>query len=227
MRKPALTLLLVPLLVLAQLQPLQSMLGSAPARADEAATTPTAVSPPTSVTPSDASPEKPGTHAASSRLTQLTQEDQEALAKGPIPTGRYIAGGIVGTAVVGFGVGQAIQGRYGDTGWIFTVGEVASTAVLVVGVTQSTFNCTDATSNNPFVFTPVCNVSISPVFWVGLGALVGFRVWEIIDLWLGPHRQNAAYRRAKAKQGGVEGSWSPFVAPASNDSLALGLQYRF
>lgn len=183
------------------------------------------VSPTLSARADDAAPAAPA--ASNPHPATLSEDDQEALAKGEIPIPRYVAGGVVGTAIVGFGVGQAIQGRYRDTGWIFTTTEAASVVVLAIGVAQSTFSCADNTS--PYQFVPTCNANIAPLFWVGLASLVGFRIWEIVDLWVGPPRQNRAYRRAKAKSGslGYDDSWTPFVAPTNSNSMAMGLQYHF
>src|SRR5215211_7901978 len=53
---------------------------------------------------------------------QLTDDEQELLDKGYITPGKYVGGGITATAL-GWGIGHAIQGRWLDRGWIFTLGE--------------------------------------------------------------------------------------------------------
>src|SRR5690606_27430608 len=58
----------------------------------------------------------------------LTMEERELLARGEIDAGPHIAGGVV-SMFIGFGAGHAVQGRFGDTGWIFLVGEVGSILV--------------------------------------------------------------------------------------------------
>src|SRR6478735_7677733 len=45
---------------------------------------------------------------------QLSRDDAELLQKGEITDTQH-AGGVVANVLFGFGVGQAIQGRYGDT----------------------------------------------------------------------------------------------------------------
>ena len=47
--------------------------------------------------------------------------------------GQYVGGGIA-SIFLPFGIGQAIQGRYKETGWIFTVSELASNVLVASGV---------------------------------------------------------------------------------------------
>jgi len=63
----------------------------------------------------------------------LTPEETEILAARSDRASSYIVGGLIDTFVIPFGVGQAIEGRYGDTGWIFTVSELASLGVIIAG----------------------------------------------------------------------------------------------
>lgn len=65
----------------------------------------------------------------------LSPEDQDVLARGEISTGRYILGGVL-SIWPGLGIGQAVQLRYRDRGWIFTVGELGSATVAIVGLAQ-------------------------------------------------------------------------------------------
>lgn len=63
--------------------------------------------------------------------------------------------------------------------------------------------------------------------------LLGFHIWEVIDVWTYPSRHNRDYRAAKAKaEGGVSGFHSPKLLPfVAFDSLTptygLALDFRF
>lgn len=80
---------------------------------------------------------------------------------------RFIAGGIVGT-FIGFGSGHAIENRYEQKGWIFT----ASEGICVVALLAS------------YILPLPAPVSFSLNLGGSFGFL-GFRVWEIVDLWTG------------------------------------------
>src|SRR5687767_6234918 len=71
---------------------------------------------------------------------QLTLDEQYLLETGFISDGQWL-GGAVANWFVGFGVGQAIQGRWSDRGWIFTVGEGVSIVALIYGATQFVTDC--------------------------------------------------------------------------------------
>jgi hypothetical protein len=164
---------------------------------------------------------------ASTAPSSLTEEDREALEKGMVSSEVYAIGGIVGTFIVPFGVGQAIHGRYLDTGWIFTVGELGSLGLAVAGVLDQ--KCTPQTVNLGFGTTSyeTCTFDTTK-FWIGFGAYLGFRIWELLDLWIAPARQNEAYRRAEGKKAAAERRTSYFLAPTSQgNALAAGFQLRF
>src|SRR5687767_4797890 len=55
------------------------------------------------------------------------------IGKVPVPTGKYITGGIL-ASTVGFGIGHGVQGRYGDKGWIYTATEAGGLALMLAGV---------------------------------------------------------------------------------------------
>jgi hypothetical protein len=88
----------------------------------------------------------------------------------PVVMGKYIAGGVVGSAV-GFGIGHAIQGRYGERGWIFSVTE----GVGALLATSSLLSCMGYQSNQ-------CNSSTGST---GLAIFMGFHIWEVVDVWTG------------------------------------------
>lgn len=91
--------------------------------------------------------------------------------KVPVATGKYITGGVLGSTI-GFGIGHAVQGRYEDKGWIFTATESAGLVLLIAGCSSTKRNSDgDKECSNPGLSA------------VGLITLIGFHVWEIVDIW--------------------------------------------
>jgi len=113
---------------------------------------------------------------------ELTEEQQDLLARGEIPKGKWIAGGIV-AYVVGFGIGHAVQDRYSDRGWIFTVGEVGSLASIVYGFSVLTRDVESGRWERGGGYI--------------VGGIIGmaaFRVWEVVDAWVAPPLHNKKVR---------------------------------
>jgi hypothetical protein len=135
----------------------------------------------------------------------LTHEEHELLARGEIDSGAHIAGGLVG-AFFGLGIGHAVQGRFGEKGWIFLVGEVGSMIVLV----SAFASCVDELS---------CERQSG---WIlaGFAGLVGFRIWELIDVWVGPATHNNRVRAARAKAYGAH--YGLYVAPPLSSDGGTG-----
>lgn len=148
----------------------------------------------------------------------LSEADRQILARGEMSTTRYVLGGVLGTYPLGFGIGHAIQGRYSEKGWIFTVGELSSIAVLAAGL-GSCFG--DALSSND----GDCNTGGGLVF-LGAFGFVGFRVWEIVDLWATPLEQDRRYRELKSRLPVSEVTFEPGFVPLAGGG-ALGLRVTF
>ena len=105
--------------------------------------------------------------------------------EGGTPKGKYIAGGIVGTAV-GFGIGHAIVGEYGSIGWVFTLTESASFLAILVGyglIVADAVDCVDSYSSTCSESTPAAGLAL---VYGGALAMSGFHVWEVIDIWTRP-----------------------------------------
>jgi hypothetical protein len=129
-------------------------------------------------------------------LNGLSTDEIAVYQHGEIGTGALIGGGLLGT-LVGLGTGHIVYGKYGSKGWIFTVGELGSVAVMVAGATSS-MNCLfDAKAS--------CSNSLAALMF-GEIAYFGFRIWEIIDVWTLPSGHNTEYRALKAR---VEGAGGP------------------
>lgn len=142
----------------------------------------------------------------------LTAEERELVAEGEIEPPAHIIGGALGT-FVGLGLGHAVQGRWDDKGWIFTVGEIASFSLILIALGDCGFesNCEDE----------------AQTAWFGLIALVGFRIWETFDVWLAPPSHNRDVRAARMKAGIP--SYGLYLAPplTRDDGGVAGLTWRF
>ncbi|MBL7714388.1 MAG: hypothetical protein JNL01_02905 [Bdellovibrionales bacterium] len=144
------------------------------------------------------------------------ETDEEILQVGEISDGSYFAGGAMGT-LVGLGIGHAIQGRFKTKGFIFLIGELGGTALLFSGTMRCLFQDSSCMDNS----LPV---------QLGSLALVGFRLWEVIDVWITPPGMNARYKELKTKETmktsfGLIPSYS--TAARKVDGIGLGVTFRF
>jgi hypothetical protein len=151
----------------------------------------------------------------------LSADDQRILARGEITQGEHFGGVLVGF-FLGFGSGQAVQGRWSDTGWIFTVGEAASVAAIMVGIGDIFQDCIDSTCHD--------DNENGGLFAVGIIGLVGFRVWEIVDSVAGPSSHNRKLHDIQMRMGYSQPGYysiAPFVAPTHGGGGIAGVTFRF
>ena len=143
-------------------------------------------------------------------LSLLTQASD-----GSIGTGRYIAGGVL-SIYPGFGIGHAVQGRYLQKGWIFTVGEVASAYVVLDGLGKC--GLTAAIYNNG-----TCSGTENIV--AGVAVFLGFKIWEIIDAWSGSNHQ----KKNDEKQNSTNTQPMDIfpLLEARSDGVIAGVNIRF
>ncbi|MFT3699752.1 MAG: hypothetical protein QM831_41780 [Kofleriaceae bacterium] len=144
---------------------------------------------------------------------QLTTDDLEAIHDGYISQVQVGVG--AGAAIfLGFGVGQAVEGRWLKTGWIMTVGETASLMTFLVAIAPSFGDCFDD-----------CRRTSQTRAVLGLGSLAifgGLRIWEVVDSISGPMQQNRRYLAARARHPDF------YVNPVSQgDGAVVGLAMRF
>lgn len=155
---------------------------------------------------------------------QLTADEADILRRGPITDGAHIGGGVV-SLMVGFGVGQAIQGRWSDTGWIFTVGEIGSTALIIYGFTRVFGDCFETDGNG------ACADSNSggTALLVGALALTGFRIWEVVDAFAGPASYNRRYKDIQMRASGyAPPQWGIYSARSMDRQATItGLELKF
>ncbi|HLL21334.1 MAG TPA: hypothetical protein VK427_04340 [Kofleriaceae bacterium] len=153
----------------------------------------------------------------------LTPEEHDLLMQGEISDGAHLGGGVA-AVFLGFGTGQAIQGRWSDTGWIFTLGESASLVALIAGAARAWDDCA-----NEFDSSVDCDHSDGPPLMLvgGLG-LVVFRVWEIVDAFGGPATHNRRVRALQFRMGmPVRVGAEPFVGKTRDGGMTAGLTLRF
>lgn len=153
---------------------------------------------------------------------QLTAEEQALLSSGEISDNQYY-GGAIASLFFGLGIGQAVQGRWVDTGWIFTVGEVASMTALIVGIGRSLGACgfPDET----------CNTHAGESLMIGgLVGLAVFRIWEVVDAFSAPPKHNQRVRALKLRLG-IQPSYAKTITPYVNKTHdgggTAGLTFRF
>ena len=135
--------------------------------------------------------------AKKSDLDGLTTDEIEIYQHGEIGTGSLVGGGLLGT-FVGFGTGHIVYGKYASKGWIFTLGEAVSLGIVVAGAVSTLTNCSFGDKNG-------CSKG-SGLMTFGSFAFLGFRIWEIIDVWTIPGFHNSKYRAIKARVDGTADS---------------------
>jgi hypothetical protein len=153
---------------------------------------------------------------------QLTVDEQWLLSRGYISDGQHIAGGI-GALFFGFGVGQMIQGRWSEKGWIFTIGESVAFGAMMYGIFAAIDDCFDYESS--------CNNDDRYAGMIIMGAL-GFgvlRIWETVDAFVAPASHNEQVRALHLRLGMPVASrrLMPFVAPRGDDGGIAGVGFRF
>ncbi|MEO8707386.1 MAG: hypothetical protein ABI867_45585 [Kofleriaceae bacterium] len=160
---------------------------------------------------------------------QLTAEDQALLAEGEITDGQHVGGAVAGL-FFGFGIGQAVQGRWSDTGWIFTLGEAASITAMVIGAVKS-FDCIDSNDTIGGSSSGCSNASGSGLLIGGFVGFMVFRVWEVVDAFGGPPKHNRRVRELKMRLGIPQPIYSqrltPYVNKARDGGGVAGLSLRF
>lgn len=149
---------------------------------------------------------------------QLSEEQQALLARGEIPLGAYITGGILSYAL-GFGIGHAVQGRWREGGWIFTAGEVASVTAIIFGASEA--NRYDRAY--PSSEYEGQNRRGQKYMVAGIVGLIGFRVWGVIDAWVAPPIHNRKVRALKQQLGLTPPSYSFYLAPPQGSSGSGGV----
>jgi len=150
----------------------------------------------------------------------LTADEEQLLDEGMI-TGDRIAGGVVLSIFVPFGAGQAVEGRWGNTGYLFAVGDALWISGLVGIVANHGQDCGELSTH--------CN---------GWDKLVPFdillmtvvKTLEIVDASVGPGKHNRRVKAVRSKLGQPlddEARVIPFIVPTDHSGGVAGVSFRF
>ncbi len=145
----------------------------------------------------------------------LDAEEQRALARGEYSIGERV-GGAFAAGLLGFGAGQAIQGRWFDDGLLFTAGESATLTVGIVGLVL----CPD----------DGCSGVSQALAVTGFVGFAGIRMWGFFDAILVPGAHNKRLPSLRRRAGIPEYArgLSPYVVPAAKgEGATVGLTLRF
>lgn len=85
-------------------------------------------------------------------------------------------------SIAGFGIGHALQGRYLDEGWKWTLGEIAAWSLLFGTAKNCQVNSQDSEFKNHCQAEPVMLLSF-----------LAFRIWQGYDLWSYANRSARIY----------------------------------
>lgn len=161
---------------------------------------------------------------------QLSFEDRALLARGEISDGEMI-GGIAANFLFGFGIGQAVQGRWSEKGWIFTLGEGASIGLMIYGLVRAIEETDVATGDPRPLRVATANADAGATMaLVGLVGYLGFHVWSLVDAATGPADHNRRVRELRMRLGmplPMYTKVTPYVAPTTNGGGVAGLTLRF
>jgi hypothetical protein len=154
---------------------------------------------------------------------QLTPEEHELLLDGEISDGEQFGGGLA-ALFIGFGSGQAIQGRWSDTGWIFTLGETASFVAMIAGAIRVVETC----GSEHDVETDCSSAEGGPLLIAGALGITVFRIWGTVDAFSGPVSHNRRVRELKYRLGmPVQVGWKPFLQRTRDGGATAGLTLSF
>jgi len=156
---------------------------------------------------------------------QLTLDERYLLERGFISDGEWIGGGLV-NVFFGFGIGQAIQGRWSERGWIFTLGQGVSGVAFMYGFVRWFGDCFQPDTG--------CDDN-STGFGLMMAGMVGmtvFYVWGAIDAFAVPPEHNRKVRALRMRLGmpvPMYARLAPYVTSPKGDTGGAvgGLTIRF
>lgn len=164
---------------------------------------------------------------------QLTVDEQWLLQRGFITDGEHLGGGLA-ALFVGFGVGQAVQGRWSRKGYIFTIGEGVSIGIMIYGVFSFVDKCATDPNQDPYANNTTCDRAFSHGFGLMLGGMLAlsvFRIWETVDAFVAPPQHNRELLELRTRLGMPTPMYSrarPFVAPTPDGGGGMaGVALRF
>ncbi len=158
-------------------------------------------------------------YAYNTEVSQISGNDRGIIEKGDIGPGQVI-GGTLAAGFIGFGVGQGIEGRYGERGWIFTVADSVSSMAMFTGLLAIAGGSSER-SHDQVAYGLALG---------GAAVYLGSRVWQIIDAAVAPAAHNERYRAALARNAGYvrEAKVVPYLVPTERGGGGVaGISMRF
>jgi len=154
---------------------------------------------------------------------QLTVDEQWLLQRGFISDGETFGGGAV-ALFFGMGLGQVIQGRWSQKGYIFTFGDIGSGVLMTWGMVGLLGDCFEGCSQQR-------EDRYATMLVVGLIAGGVFRIWEIYDAFSGPGEHNRSLMALRSRLGmpPMYSRLAPYVAPnhSGEGGGTAGVSFRF
>lgn len=156
---------------------------------------------------------------------QITAEEAALLQRGEIDDGSHLLG-VAASIFVGFGAGQAVEGRWHTKGYIFTFGETIALTGIIAGVidiseAQRAGGQTERSREDRGTTLLV-------------GGLIGFsvlRFWEMGDAIIAPSSHNMRVRALRERIGPnqpvVVGTHVVPYVGHSHDATTAGVAFRF
>ena len=147
----------------------------------------------------------------------LTADEERLLDEGLISNDR-IGAGVVLSALLPFGAGQAAEGRWSSTGYLFAIADAASIAVFITTIHERPMPCGD--------------VGFCPDTWrpVTIMMLLSVRVLEIVDASVAPGVHNRHVRAVRNRLGQPPDDLArviPFIVPTDHSGGVAGVSFRF
>lgn len=136
----------------------------------------------------------------------MSAEDRQILDDGEISDGQWGAG-VLASVALGFGTGQAIEGRWHDTGWIFTLGEGASMVAMIASLPTAIGECWDCSVADQHRQDRAADVFIGSLI-----VFTGLHIWEIGDAAIAPSDHNQRYHAVRARHPEMA-TVMPYVVP--------------
>jgi len=138
----------------------------------------------------------------------LDDNDRAVLEHGEISDAQTAGGGIA-AMFLGFGIGQAIQGRWLERGWMFTVADVGAGALETAGVIELFSRGCDHRCDNRGV-----------AMLAGAAAIaLGSRILQSWDAFVAPSAHNRRVRELRARTGVTH-----VVPYVTGNGIGIGMQ---
>jgi len=159
----------------------------------------------------------PGATVPTPEQYRLSAEDMDVLADGEITSDTKI-GAAIADVLVGYGVGQAMEGRWRQTGWQLAIGDAAFSSVFVVGLMAAALPHGEGRCVQPGCAGSIHTNAAMIIGLVGLGLV---RTGGAIDAVVGANSHNRRVHDLRTRV-----SKAPFLSSSDNGVVA-GLDLRF